>query len=591
MEDEAPTEIRYAPASFSIDAQEFRGYRRLTRLVLEKRHFRTSMNPPPTSDSHIAALDALFSPACRSDAPGLVVGVAQHGRILYRRGFGLASVEHGTANTPATRMRIGSTSKQFTCLAALLLAEDGLLDIDASVRAYLPELPPIGPEPTLRQLMTHTSGYRCYLDLGFIADGMAIKPPGVAWRVQRRQREANFAAGTNMVYCNSGYQLLSRVIEQVGGLPFEQFLQRRIFEPLGMDDTSSVPSDFELHPGMATLHVPLPAARGGGWRRGIFPTEELRGEGAVVSTVDDMLRWLAHLRAPRKRVGSAASWEQMLTPAALANGLANSYALGLMRHGYRGVEVIHHPGAVIGGASQMLTVPSHALDIIIIGNGAAASPRELALRIVDALLADELTATTDANASAARFAPLLGRHYIGRDSGLVFGFSEAAGGALGLCLVNGPPVALRDDGAQLRQAFEDMAIGPFVLQTAQLRAEAAAPPWLDMIEAGRTERCDLLPEVPPPLAEAAAPLVGRYWSDDLHAEAHVRFDGARLLLHIHGEHGGNRYGLQALSTEVFGCTELDTPQPRAMVLTADRADGFRLDTPRTRRLAFTRRGD
>jgi CubicO group peptidase (beta-lactamase class C family) len=553
------------------------------------------MTPSPIPATRIAALDALLRPSCRSDAPGLVVGVAQHGRPLYRRGFGLASVEQGVANTPSTRMRIGSTSKQFTCLAAMLLAEDGHLDIDASVRAWLPELPIVGPEPTLRQLMTHTSGYRCYLDLGFMSDGMAIKPPGVAWAVQRRQTEANFDPGTNMVYCNSGYQLLSRVIEQAGGLPFEQFLQRRIFEPLGMHDTRSVPSDFELHAGMATLHVPLPAAHGGGWRRGIFPSEELRGEGAIVSTVDDMLRWLAHLRAPRKRVGTARSWEQMLTPAALSNGLVNSYALGVMRHGYRGVEVIHHPGHVIGGASQMLTVPNHALDIMVISNGAAASPRELALRIVDTLLDGDLAAATEAPASAARFAPMLGRHYVGRDSGLVFGFSEAAGGALGLCLMDGPPVALRDEGAQLRQAFEDMAIGPFVLQTAQLATVGAAPPRLDLAEAGRTEGFELLPAVPPPLAEAAAPLRGRYWSADLAAEADVSFDGAQLQLRIHGEHGGNRYGLRALSGQVFGCTELDTPWPRGMVLSvvrdAHRATGFRLETPRTRRLAFARCDD
>jgi CubicO group peptidase (beta-lactamase class C family) len=552
------------------------------------------MIPSPTPDPRIAALDALFAPLCRSDAPGLVVGVARHGHTVYRRGIGLASVEHGVANTPWTRMRIGSTSKQFTCLAALLLAEEGRLDIDASVRRWLPGLPVLGPEPTLRQLMTHTSGYRCYLDLGFIADGMAIKPAGVAWEVQRRQAAANFAPGTNMVYCNSGYQLLSVIIEQVAGMPFEQFLQQRIFAPLGLVDTSSVPSDFELQPGVATLHVPRPAAHGGGWRRGIFPTEELRGEGAMVSTVDDMLRWLAHLRAPRKRVGSADSWRQMLATTTLDNGLVNPYALGLMRHDYRGVEVIHHPGGVIGGASQMLTVPCQALDVIVISNGAAASPRELALRVVDAMLAGELPGAADAHAAASRFAPLLGRHYLGRDSGLVFGFAEASGGCLGLCLMNGPPVALRDEGAGLRQAFEDMAMGPFVLQTAQLAGEGAAPPMLDLSEAGRSERFDLLPEVAPPLAEAAAPLLGRYRSADLDADARIAFEGERLQLQIRGAHGGQRMDLQAFSATVFGCRELDTrlPPGRTAVLRAivrdGRVTGLRLDTPRTRQLAFER---
>ena len=549
------------------------------------------MTPSPPIDSHIAALDALFGPLCRSDAPGLVVGVAQHGRTVYRRGFGLASIEQGVANTPWTRMRIGSTSKQFTCLAALLLVEDGQLDIDASVRAYLPELPVLGPEPTLRQLMTHTSGYRCYLDLGFIAEGMAIKPAGVAWEVQRRQRESNFAPSTNMVYCNSGYHLLSKVIAQVGGLPFEQFLEQRIFAPLGLRDTSSVPSDFELHPGMATLHV----AHGSGWRRGIFPTEELRGEGAMVSTVDDMLSWLAHLRAPHKRVGSEATWQQMLTQTALSNGLVNPYALGLMRHDYRGLEVIHHPGGVTGGASQMLTVPSQVLDIIIISNGALCSPRELALRVVDTMLGEEMLGAADVNAAAARFAPMLGRRYCGRNSGLVFSFAEASGAALGLCLMNSPPTALRDEGAQLRQAFEEMAIGPFVLPTAQLATEGSAPPQLELIEAGRSERFDLLPETPPSLAEAGAPLLGRYRSTDLGAEARICFDGEQLQLQIRAAYGGNRMSLQPFSAEVFGCRELDAPQGRNAVLRVERnagcVVGLRLDTLRTRQLAFVRCGD
>ena len=105
-----------------------------------------------------AVLDELFASVNRSDAPGLVAGVAQHGKLLYRRGFGLASVEHGVVNSPRTRMRIGSTSKHFTCLAVMLLAEVGKLDIDAGIRTYLPELPALWPEPTLRQMMNHSRG-------------------------------------------------------------------------------------------------------------------------------------------------------------------------------------------------------------------------------------------------------------------------------------------------------------------------------------------------------------------------------------------------------------------------------------------------
>ena len=106
----------------------------------------------PPAKSGVAALDDLFASRNRGDAPGLVIGVALHGKPVYRRGFGLASVELGVANTPWTRMRIGSTSKHFTCLAIMLLAEDGLLDIDAGVGRYVPELSAGQGRPTLRQL-------------------------------------------------------------------------------------------------------------------------------------------------------------------------------------------------------------------------------------------------------------------------------------------------------------------------------------------------------------------------------------------------------------------------------------------------------
>src|SRR5579871_5128602 len=132
--------------------------------------------PAPPANSLEAQLDALFAPWDRTDAPGLVVGIARRGAVIYRRGFGMASLEVGVANTPKTRMRVGSISKHFTCLLALLLAEEGKLDLEAPIRAYVPELTGPGGEPTLRQLMQHRGGSRCYLDLSFIGHGMATPP-------------------------------------------------------------------------------------------------------------------------------------------------------------------------------------------------------------------------------------------------------------------------------------------------------------------------------------------------------------------------------------------------------------------------------
>ena len=540
-----------------------------------------------------AVLDELFQPYNRSDAPGLVVGVARHGKGVYRRGFGLASIELGVTNTAWTRMRIGSTSKHFTCLAALLLAEEGKLDVDAGVRRYFPELPVLQGEPTLRQLMTHTSGYRCYLDLASLADGMGIQPPGAALAAQLRQTGTNFAPGEKMMYCNGGYHLLSLAIEKAAGMPFEQFLKERIFTPLGMKDTVSVQSDLEIHPNMATLHVPRPPEQGGGWRRGIFPCEDMRGEGAMVSSLDDMLVWLAHLRAEKKTVGSDASWRQMTTRTVLNNGLVNSYGLGLMLHEYRGLEVIHHAGGVVGGTCQMITVPSQAIDIIIITNGAQANPIELGYQIIDAMLGEGVLHAAGEKPAAERFKPMLGARYHAGASGMVFGFAEAAEGKLGLTFLDGQPVALWERGDALCLGFEDMAMGPLELQTGALAGEdQAAPETLVLTEAGHAERYERLPATAPLLAQVGQALLGRYRAPDLGAEAEIRFDGDKLLLEVFGAHGRDVMVLEAFSDRVFGLRFGGEYPPMRGALSAEAAPGpvaaFRINTPRTRNLRFER---
>ena len=533
-------------------------------------------------------LDTTFGAFNRGDAPGLMVGVAYKGQIVYRRGFGLASVELGVANSPTTRSRIGSTSKHFCCLAALLLAEGGKLDIDSNVRSHFPELPALAGEPTLRQLMTHTSGYRCYLSTGFIADGTAMRPPGAVMRMQSRQRDVNFAPGERFMYNNSGYHLLSLIVQRVSGMPFAQYLKDRIFDPVGMVDTALVSSDFEVLPRVAGLYLSEP---GGGYRKGIFPTEEMLGEGGIISTVDDILLWLAHMRG-RKRVGSEQSWGEMTTPARLKNGRVLNYALGLLKHDYRGVEVIHHPGGVFGGCSQMLTVPSHALDVIIVANKGGVDAIRLAYDVVDAVLGDELAAAVERRSSES-CEPLLGRRYFSAArTGYQFGFDDVAG-KLALSIMNGPPVPLNIDGERLRlNLLEDRSGGPYELVLPASLEQA--PATLTMSEGGNSEVFHLLPQVPPPTLDAGAALIGHYRGNDLNAEAEIAIEGDALLLKIYGEYGTNVMDLQAFSAELFGwkprggVPEIGTLHVQRV---GDRISSLLIDSFRTRHLLLERLAD
>lgn len=548
--------------------------------------------PNPT----IAAIDALFQPFVRSDAPGLVVGVSHRGRLLYRRGFGMASLEHATANTPTTRMRIASVTKHFTCVAALLLAEEGKLDLDAPITAILPEIQSPRGTPNLRQCMTHTSGVRCFTDMLFLIGGLGPHPAGSMLPLQARQGDANFAPGETQLYSNGAYSLLSIAIERAAGCPFEQFMAERLFEPLGMIDTLSAPNDLALIPGMATLHMPTPS---GQLIRGISPTLEVRGEGSIVSTVDDMLAWMAHLRsavAGAPRVGSPAIWQQLVTPAQLANGLVSPYALGLFVDAYRGVDTLHHAGGAMGGAAEMITVPEHELDIIIIANGMMQDVEALARQVIDIVLDGHLAEPVEQQPAADRFPHLHGAQYHSPTTGTRIGFAPV-GDRLGLAMFNLPagPILI-DEGTSLRAGFDRIVMGPFVWQLSDLApgADGGAPTTLPYTDGGRTDVLHLLPVTPPTTAEAGAALVGRYEAPDVGAIATIAFAGEELVCRLIGDFGLQTLTIEAMSDDAFTARPQNRILPFGYGITMRRTDGevsgFDIGSGRTRQLRFHRIG-
>jgi CubicO group peptidase (beta-lactamase class C family) len=535
------------------------------------------------------ALDAIFDGADSTCAPGGVIAVRQAGAMLCRRGYGMASIEHGIANTPATRMRIGSSSKQFACMAALLLAEDGKLDLDAPVDRWVPGLPGFPTVPSARQLMNHTSGYRDHLDAAGLANGGAKIPDGWTMQVIARQTGANFAPGNGQTYCNAGYHLLSAVIDAAAGERFEDVLDRRIFKPLGMTATASQPSDYAITPDLATLHVPLP---GGGWRRGLFPTEEIRGEGAMVATVDDLMLWLAELKGPH-RLASAESWRMMTDAPLLPDGTRSIYALGLHRHTYRGVEVIHHAGGVIGGAAQVMHVPAHDLDIVMLSNGGMLQPLPTVWRILDTLLESELSPPLPPLASAADFAHLEGAFFGGSD-GTLMGFG-ALGEVLGISFIGTPPFPiLRDHGDRLVVAFEESALGPLVIETASLAAPASSQPPEHIVfsESGRRQSLHRLTITEAETARIGSALGGNYHSIDLAAEATIT-PGHPAPIAVRGEFGQVAGAVRILSEDFAVVTEAGADLPSAAIQferDGGRITGFRISAPRSRGLRFERQG-
>ncbi|WP_082818186.1 serine hydrolase domain-containing protein [Variovorax boronicumulans] len=505
----------------------------------------------PDTASALAAIDALVAPLNRSDAPGLVLAIAQHGRLLYRRAVGMASLEMGVALKPTTRMRIASTSKHFTAMAVLLLAEDGLLDVEDPVQKYLPELPQLSANgPTLRHLLTHTSGWRGHDELWAIAHGLTFTLPGPGLPAMARQSELNFEPGTHMVYSNGGYFLLAKIVERVSGKSFNDFLKARLFDPLGMADTSSVVTDLDVVPGMAGLYMPAP---GGGWRRGLYPCE-LDGGGSLVSTADDMLRWLAHMHGSEKIVGSAKSWALLSAPTTLSSGSKVNYGFGLARHPYRGVEIVHHAGAVLGAQSQMISVPSHGLDIIAMVNGAPVSPSALALKVIELLLGDAL-APPEVRPLASAFPALPGQRYHAPSTGGLLGFADVAG-KLALSWQAGEARPLNQGDGKLWLGLQDLPTNDLVIDTADIDPQRA-PDAFVLHEGGQPRRFERLPETAPDAASLADELCGDYTSPDLDATARMVLVDGRLQLTVQGRHGQHACVLTPLSADVATLASVD----------------------------------
>ena len=313
-----------------------------------------------------------------------------------------------------------------------------------------------------------------------------------------------------------------------------------------------------------------------------------------------MLVWLNHLRAERKTVGSARSWAQMLAPTTLASGEVVPYGFGLIRHPYRGVEVIHHNGAVLGGGSQMITVPAHGLDITIMTNGCAANPAAVAFKLIDLLLADQLPLSAQdavARVPAEAFPGLAGQHYHDPASGLLMRFGTVAG-LLGLSVHGGHVLPLRKgDANRVWLGVVDMATSALEVDLSGLDP-AHAPDLLEVRDGGRLLRLRRVSELAPTAAALAPGVVGAFRSADLDAGGQIDFDGTTLSFTVQGRHGQLRYRAQPVSDDVMLIVPTDpllAALANSNVLNLDRAAGpgspvvgLRVESIRTRHLRFTR---
>ncbi|MEN5285354.1 serine hydrolase domain-containing protein [Stenotrophomonas lactitubi] len=318
-----------------------------------------------------AGIDGLMQ-AYDGQVPGAAVLVLHDGQPVFRRGYGLAVVEDGSAVTPASNFRLASVSKQFTAAAVLLLVEDGRLALDQPARRWLPELPPAAAGITLRQLLSHTSGLLDYEDLMDPADTRQVHDADVLALLAREDRLA-FAPGTQYRYSNSGYALLALIVGRAAGTGFASFLQQRIFRPLGMAHTVAHQDGVDV----VAQRVYGYSEVSGHWQRtDQSTTSAVLGDGGIYSSLGDLARWDAALYDDR--LLSAASRKAMFSPATTTTEAdVPYYGFGWRLNG----RMQWHSGESIGFRNVILRYPDKHLTVIVLSNRNAPEPYPLALKI------------------------------------------------------------------------------------------------------------------------------------------------------------------------------------------------------------------
>ena len=343
-------------------------------------------------DARALRADSVFQRFDRTDAPGCALGVYQDGKVLYARGYGMASLQNGIALSPRSVLDVGSISKQFTAMAILLLQQEGKLSLDDPIRKYIPEMPAYADKVTLRRALSQTSGLRdLYVMWG--QTGRAFAGDTIdALRVITRSAEPNYEPGARYLYTNSGWILAAQIVYRLTGKTLAQFAEERIFRPLGMYDTRYLADASMVIPNLADSYAPRP---GGGFRLARSAYDgAIMGAGAVQTTVEDFGRWLNNYDAAT--IGGRQILETMTTATTLndgspaTSGANTAYAVGLSVGTLRGLRVISHGGSWAGFRGHFLRFPEQRYAVATFCNFSTSGPDSLARKVAGIYLGDQM---------------------------------------------------------------------------------------------------------------------------------------------------------------------------------------------------------
>src|SRR6266851_168517 len=336
-----------------------------------------------SDEKSAAAVDEVFSDLAKPGSPGCALGVYRDGKIIYAKGYGLANIEENVPINPQSVFDIGSTSKQFTAASILLLQKQGKLAVTDDVRKYLPELPDYGQKISILQLLNHTSGLRDYLALmelaGINTDSVTTDEDALA--LINRQKGLNFAPGSDWLYSNTGFFLLSVIVERVSGKTLREFAAENIFTPLEMTHTQFRDDHASLIANRALAYDEREKKDGYSLNVSYF---EQTGDGAVHTSVEDLLKWDENFYSPR--IGGKEFLSEIQERGKLNDGKVLDYAKGLFLQDYRGLHSVSHGGAWGGYRAELLRFPEQHFSVACLCNVGNAGPTRRAHQVADIYL-------------------------------------------------------------------------------------------------------------------------------------------------------------------------------------------------------------
>lgn len=449
-----------------------------------------------------ARIDNVFKQFTRG-TPGCALLVRKDGATLYAHSYGSASLDLDAPIVQQTVFNIASASKQFTAASVLLLARDGKLSLDDDIRRYVPELPDLGARVTLRQLLTHTSGWRDYIQL-LVWQGHEVRDHVTerdAFNVLQRQRALNFTPGTEFRYSNTGYFLLSLVIQRVSGMSLADFARRRIFEPLGMHDTRYVTDMRDVVKNRATAYEPAPE---GQWREAMSGWE-LMGAGGVYTTVDDLAKWDDNFTSGL--VGGTSLGDSLSAVEHLTSGVPIPYGLGLFTDPYAGQRRVWHNGIWAGYRAVLMRFPDAKYTIISLCNAANVASESMADAVADVVLPPSpvISRVPTARAVVPDADQLAGTYYSISTNQRVTIVVDSGG----LALAGTPPLPLSPVGPRQFR----LPTGPAVLRFEP--ASGATQTMHSQTDGRESAYSRVLPSLP---VSSFGQYAGRYRSDELGVE-------------------------------------------------------------------------